>query len=159
MSTTKKAEAYPPRELSKDVPSKLLVAEFEKKGGVAAIDKNVIKRIVEFYNQDKPVPELSQDEGGRYLHIMLIKDLKIENNKKDDKSYIVTLMYSQNFGKTVAEEMKPKIENAIKTDTLDGYRELDKEWGQNKVDSEGQTAVSKYDQIKEYLITNYFGEQ
>ncbi|CFW92857.1 protein of unknown function (coil coil domain) [endosymbiont DhMRE of Dentiscutata heterogama] len=132
-----------------------------------------------------PTPTTTMGEIKKHLTETLFKwkrwKFLVENNKKDDKSYIVALMYSQNFGKTVAEEMKPKIENAIKTDTLDGYRELDKEWGQNKVDSEGQveynadreymaawetlrellkkTAVSKYDQIKEYLITNYFGEQ
>ncbi|CAG8593404.1 996_t:CDS:2 [Cetraspora pellucida] len=56
----------------------------------------------------------------------------------------------QNFGKTVAKEMKPKIENAIKTDTLDGYRELDKEWGQNKADTEGQV---EYNADREYMAT------
>jgi len=76
MSTTKDAKTYPPKDLNRDVPSKLLVAEFEKKGGVAAMDKSMIKKIVDFYNQDKPVPELDSAEGARFLRIMLIKDLK-----------------------------------------------------------------------------------
>ncbi|CFW92854.1 protein of unknown function [endosymbiont DhMRE of Dentiscutata heterogama] len=109
MSTTKKAEVYPPKELSKDVPSKLLVAEFEKKGGVAAIDKNVIKKIVDFYNQDKPVPELSQDEGGRYLHIMLIKDLK--SKLSPTKLFNVTKEEKEK----VAEKKKSLLAKAAKT--------------------------------------------
>jgi hypothetical protein len=76
MSTIKEFKTFPPAELNKDVPSKLLVAEFDKKDGVSAIDKNVIKKIVDFYNQEKPIPELDPAEGARYLHIMLIKDLK-----------------------------------------------------------------------------------
>jgi len=76
MSIIKEFKTFPPAELNKDVPSKLLVAEFDKKDGVAAIDKSVIKKIVDFYNQEKPIPELDPAEGARYLHIMLIKDLK-----------------------------------------------------------------------------------
>jgi len=36
-------------------------------------------------------------------------------------------MFNQSFGKTVAKEMLPKIETAIKTNTMEGYKKLDEE--------------------------------
>jgi len=36
-------------------------------------------------------------------------------------------MFSEKFKENVAKEMKEKIETAIKTNTLEGYRKLDNE--------------------------------
>jgi hypothetical protein len=60
----------------------------------------------------------------------------------------------------VAPEMDPKIKAAIEKNTLEGYKALDKEWGQNKTDKEGKV---EYDAHREYMnawnrLRNYLEE-
>ena len=63
----------------------------------------------------------------------------VEGGKEDDEdSWLLTEMFNQSFGKTVAKEMLPKIETAIKTNTMEGYKKLDEEWGEGKLNKEGE---------------------
>jgi len=110
----------------------------------------------------------------------------VEGGEEDDEdSWLLTKMFNESFGKTVAKEMLPKIETAIKTNTIEGYKKLDEEWGEKKLDKEGKIEfnferdyfgawytlkdylkeaktskeVSEYEQLKKYLINNYLGEK
>jgi len=51
-------------------------------------------------------------------------------------------MFNKSFRNKVAEEMLPKIKKAINTDTIEGYKELDKEWGQGKTDDGGKVVFN-----------------
>ena len=104
-----------------------------------------------------------------------------DNGKKDDEDYTLASMFNQTFRGTVAKEMEPEIEAAIKINTLEGYKKLDEKWGQGKINKEGEVEynvdreyleawkilreflkeieVSKYEKVKEYLTTNYYGEE
>jgi len=52
----------------------------------------------------------------------------------------------QGFGKTVAQEMLTKIIAAIAKDTMEDYRNLDKEWGQNLLEGD----KVKYNENRDY---------
>jgi len=58
----------------------------------------------------------------------------------------MALMFAESFGKTVAQEMLPKIIAAIAKDTMEGYRNLDQEWGQNLLEDDGV----KYNENRDY---------
>jgi hypothetical protein len=123
-----------------------------------------------------PKPTTVEGEIKQHLTEVLYKWKKWEfltdNDKKDDKSYITALMFNEKFREGVAKEMKPKIEAAIKTNTLEGYRGLDKEWGeQYTVEREfleawstlrrllGRESASNYDKIKKHMTINYYDEE
>jgi len=74
--------------------------------------------------------------------IYLVKQ-KVE---KDPTDYSMALMFDKDFGKTVAEEMLPKITAAIAKDTIEDYQILDKEWGQNILEDDR----AKYNEDRDY---------
>lgn len=109
----------------------------------------------------------------------------IDNAKKDDNDYFTALSFGDSFRKSVAEGMKSKIEEAIKTDTIEGYKKLDKEWGEDKLDEKNEAIYnvnrdflgdwntlrgylkeletnegnSKYENMKKFMITNHYKEE
>ena len=63
-------------DLSKDITAELLLKEFETTKNGAEMNEDLIKRIVEFYSREKEIPNLTDDEGTRYLNLILTKELK-----------------------------------------------------------------------------------
>ncbi|CAI2194990.1 15418_t:CDS:2, partial [Funneliformis geosporum] len=75
--------------------------------------------------------------------IELMPETTDQTNPAD---YTMALMFAESFGKTVAQEMLPKVIAAITKDTMEGYRNLDQEWGQNLVEDDGV----KYNENRDY---------
>jgi len=86
-----------------------------------------------------------------------------DNGKEDDKDYTLASMFNQSFRGTVAKEMEPEIEAAIKVNTLEGYRELDRKWGQAKKEGEVEYNVNReyleaWKTLREYLQSDKIGK-
>jgi len=78
-------------------------------------------------------------------------------NATNSADYSIALMFyegskednKEGFGKTVAQEMLPKIIAAIAKDTIEGdqgYQDLDKQWGQNVLEDDR----AKYNEDRDY---------
>ncbi|CAI2174713.1 1727_t:CDS:2 [Funneliformis geosporum] len=89
--------------------------------------------------------------------IELMPETTDQTNPAD---YTMALMFAESFGKTVAQEMLPKVIAAITKDTMEGYRNLDQEWGQNLVEDDGTylkgiRGAAKFEQIEKQQQKNY----
>jgi hypothetical protein len=69
-----------------------------------------------------------------------------DNNRKDDEDYGQASMFNQNFRGAVAKKMAPEIKNAIETNTLKGYQDLDESWS-NEARKDGKV---KYNEDLDY---------
>lgn len=88
MSKVNEAKSYPKDILDKDYAAKSILKEFSKKDSksrrpsIDLIDKNIIKKIVDFYDKDKEIKPLNPTKGNQYLNLVLIRDLKSKMNSK-----------------------------------------------------------------------------
>ncbi|CAI2183139.1 311_t:CDS:10, partial [Funneliformis geosporum] len=102
------------------------------------------------------LPEPTDVLGKIKKHLMDTKynwrkwEYLIDNEKTDDEDYTVASMYNQTFRKEVAEHVLPKIEVAINTNTIEGYKNLDKEWS-------GEANIDKKSEVNYNLKRDYFG--
>lgn len=90
-----------------------------------------------------------------------------QKDKTNPADYAMALMFAegskedkQGFGKTVAQEMLPKIIAAIAKDTMEDYRNLDKEWGQSLLEdgkvkyNEDRDYYGVWENLRKYLYAN-----